>query len=295
MRLTVNGLLVNPVLGAARLEKSREDASAVLTAVLWAAPADTYFQKLSLSVGDVVRLTDDGGEERFLGSVHCLERSPERVTLTAFDRGVYLARNELYGVFCGSGADICRKVASKLGISVGSLDADASRKTIVTGAGESAFSVLRKAVGENREISIEGEALTVRRCREETLTLAPERMLEVSATADIRKLVDRCVVVDRKGRPLATAENGSDLAVYGLFQTVVGKSGDAQEQAKAALAGRSMTAGVTILGDLRFRVGSRVLGDRPQWGLEGLYTVTAVSHRWEAGVFTTELTMEVLE
>ena len=294
MRLTVNGLLVNPVLGTARLEKSRGDASAVLTATLWTAPADTYFQKPSLAVGNVVRLTDDDGA-RFLGSIHCLDRSPEKVTITAFDRGVYLARNELYGVFCGTGADICRQVAAKLGLPVGSTDADAARKTIVTGAGESAFSVLRKAVGEGREIAIEGEALTVRRYREETLTLAPERVLEVSATADIRKLVDRCVVVDRKGRPLATAENGGDIAAYGLFQTVLGKSGDANKQAKAALTGRAMTAGVTLLGDLGFRVGSRVRGTLPQWGLEGLYTVTAVTHRWEAGLFTTELTLEVLE
>ena len=295
MRLTVNGLLVNPVLGTVRLEKSREDASAILTATLWTAPADTYFQKLSLSVGDVVRLTDDNGAERFLGSIHCLERNPEKVILTAFDRGVYLARNELYGVFCGTGADICRQVAAKLSIAVGEIDADSARKTIVTGAGESAFSVLRKAVGEGGEIAIEGETLTVRRCREETLTLAPERVLEVSAMADIRKLVDCCVVVDRRGRPLATAENGADIAAYGLFQTVVGKSGDAKAQAKAALVGRAMTAGVTLLGDLRFRVGSRVWGNLPQWGLEGLYTVTAVTHRWEAGLFTTELTLEGLE
>lgn len=295
MRLTVNGLLVNPVLGSVRLEKRREDASAILTAALWTAPADTYFQKLSLAVGDVVQLTGDDGAERFLGSVHCLERGPEKVTLTAFDRGVYLARNELYGVFCGSGADICRKVAAKLGIPVGSIDTDTTRRTIVTGAGESAFSVLRKAVGEGREIAIEGEVLTVRRCREETLTFAPERVMEVSATADIRKLVDRCVVVDRKGRPLATAENSGDIAAYGLFQTVLGKSGDVQAQAQAGLTGRTITAGVTLLGDLRFRVGSRVRGALPQWGLEGLYTVTAVTHRWEAGLFTTELTMEVLE
>ena len=291
----VNGLLVNPVLGAARLEKSREDASAILTATLWTAPADTYFQKPSLAVGDVVRLTDDGGTERFLGSAHCLERGPEKVTLTAFDRGVYLARNELYGVFCGTGADICRQAAAKLGVPVGSLDADVSRKTIVTGAGESAFSVLCKAVGEGREIAVEDGVLTVRRYREEILTLAPERVLEVFAMADIRKLVDRCVVVDGQGRPLATAENGGDIAAYGLFQKVAGKSGDANEQARAALAGRRMTAGVTLLGDLCFRVGSRVRGTLPQWGLEGIYTVTAVTHRWEAGVFTTELTLEVLE
>ena len=49
MRLTINGLLVDPVLGAARLEKRRGDASATLTATLWTAAADTYFQKPSLA------------------------------------------------------------------------------------------------------------------------------------------------------------------------------------------------------------------------------------------------------
>ena len=292
MRLTVNGLLVNPVLGTVRLEKSREEAAAALTATLWIAPADTYFQKPSLAVGDVVRLTDDNGTERFLGSVHCLERSPEKVALTAFDRGVYLSRNEVYGVFAGTGADICRQVAGKLGIGVGSIDAGGNYQVITALSGENAFAILRKAAGPGREVTVQGTALTVRKTGAETLSLAPERVLEVSASADIRKVVDRCVVVDRKGRALATAENAGDIAAYGLFQTVRGKSGDANQQAQAALSGRAMTAGVRILGDLGFQVGSRVQGNLPQWGLEGLYTVTAVCHRWEAGIFTTELTLE---
>lgn len=295
MKLTINGQIVNAVLGAARLEKSREDASAIFSATLWTAAADTFFQKLSIAVGDVVRLTDDNGAERFLGSIHALERQPEQIRLTAFDRGVYLARNELYGVFCGSGADICRQVAGKLGIAVGEMDADSARKAIVTGAGESAFSVLRKAAGQQREISVEGEKLTVRRCRQEVLRIPDGQLLSVSATADIRKLVDRCVVVDRKGRPVASAEHSGDIAAYGLFQQVLGQSGDAHAQAKAALKGRAMTAGVTLWGDLRFQVGSQVDFHLPQWGLEGRYAVTAVSHRWEAGIFTTELTMEVWE
>lgn len=292
MRLTINGLLVDPVLGAARLEKRRGDASATLTATLWTAAADTYFQKPSLAVGDVVRLTDDSGTERFLGSVHCLERSPESVNLTAFDRGVYLARNEVCGVFAGSGADICRQVAAKLGIRVGTLDASGEYQVIPALSGASAYAILRRAVGDRRDIAVEGEALTVRRMGEEVLALAPERVLEVSATADIRHLCDRCVVVDRKGRTLATAENGGDIRAYGLFQTVLGRSGDPAAQAREGLAPRARDAEVTVLGDLAFRVGSRVKGNQPQWGLEGLYTVSAVAHRWEAGVFTTELTLE---
>ena len=292
MRLTVNGLLVNPVLGTVRLEKSREEAAAALTVTIWTAPADTYFQKPSLAVGDVVRLTDDSGAERFLGSVHCLERSPEKVTLTAFDRGVYLSRNEVYGVFAGTGADICRQVAGKLGIGVESIDASGDYQVITALSGENAFAILRKAAGPGREVMVQGTALTVRKTGTETLSLAPERVLAVSASADIRRVVDRCVVVDRKGRPLATVENAGDIKAYGAFQKVLGKSGDAAEQAKSALSGRAMTAGMTLLGDLNFRAGSRVRGNLPQWGLEGLYTVTAVCHRWEAGIFTTELTLE---
>lgn len=195
-------------------------------------------------------------------------------------------------MFAGTGADICRQVAGKLGIGVGSIDASGDYQVITALSGENAFAILRKAAGPGREVSIQGTALTVRKTGTETLSLPPERVLEVSASADIRRVVDRCVVVDRKGRVLSTAENSGDIAAYGTFQTVLGKSGDASRQAKAALSGRAMTAGMTILGDLGFRVGSRVQGRLPQWGLEGLYTVTAVCHRWEAGTFTTELTLE---
>lgn len=292
MKLTVNGLAVSPVLGAVRLEKSREDAASSLTAVLWTAPADTYFQKLSLAVGDVVRLVDDTGTERFLGSVHCIRREAEKVTLTAFDRGVYLARNEVYGVFAGTGADICRQVAAKLGIGVGTLDACPDYQVITALSGENAFALLRRAAGKGREVSMQGTALTVRPTGTEVLSLPPERVLEVSAAADIREVVNRCVVVDRKGHTLATAKNEGDIQTYGLFQTVLGRSDDPNRQARSALQGRRMSAGVTLLGDLRFQVGSRVSARQSRWGLDGTYTVTALCHRWEAGVFTTELTLE---
>ena len=49
------------------------------------------------------------------------------------------------------------------------------------------------------------------------------------------------------------------------------------------------------LGDLSLRCGGRVEAHRPQWGLEGVYDITAHEHRWEKGVFTTSLSLEGIE
>lgn len=105
MKLLIGQQMVMPALESVRLGKTRNEAAACLTATVLIAPADTYFLKLSVAVGDVVRLLDDGGKEIFLGSVHELDRTPEAVTLTAYDRGVYLTRNELYGVYARDGAE----------------------------------------------------------------------------------------------------------------------------------------------------------------------------------------------
>ena len=171
--------MVMPALESVRLGKTRNEAAACLTATVLIAPADTYFLKLSVAVGDVVRLLDDGGKEIFLGSVHELDRDPEAVTLTAYDRGVYLTRNELYGVYAGTGRQIAGKIAGELGVPLGAVEDDGLYRTIVTGPGESAFSILRRAVGEGREIAVRDGALTVTKGGGEAVPLPPERVLEV--------------------------------------------------------------------------------------------------------------------
>ena len=278
--------MVMPALESVRLGKTRNEAAACLTATVLIAPADTYFLKLSVAVGDVVRLLDDGGKEIFLGSVHELDRDPEAVTLTAYDRGVYLTRNELYGVYAGTGRKIAGKIAGELGVPLGAVEDDGLYRTIVTGPGESAFSILRRAVGEGRPVTKGGGG---------AVSLKPERVLEVSGRASMGNMVNRAVVTGRNGRVLAAAQNTGDITACGRFQRVMGKSGDPQAQARAALRRRSLSARVTVLGDLSLRCGGRVEAHRPQWGLEGVYDITAHEHRWEKGVFTTSLSLEGVE
>lgn len=284
--------MVLPALESVRLGKTRSEAAATLTATVLTAPADTYFLKLSVAVGDVVRLLDDNRKEVFLGSVHEIDRTPEAVTLTAYDRGIYLTRNELYGVYAGTGKTIAGKIAGELGIPLGTVEDDGLRRTIVTGAGQAAFSILRRAVGEGREIAIRDGALTVTRRDSFVYVLPVQDILEVTSRASIREMVNRAVVVGQNGNRLASARNEEDETLFGQFQQVLGKDGDPAAQAKAALKGRILSARVTLLGDLALRCGGTVEVHRPQWGLEGLYTVTAHEHRWEKGLFTTALSLE---
>lgn len=296
MKLYINGQLVNPALGSVTLQKSRSEAAATLTAVLYTAPADTYFLKLSVAVGNVVRLLDDNGAEIFLGSILELDRDPDTVTLTAYDPGIYLARNELYGVFCGSGADIIRAAAAQLDLTVGTSEPVPGFHNIVTYAGQTAFSVLRQAAGAGREIRLAGEVLSVFKQTANLYTVTADQVLQVSSRASIRQMVNRSVVTDYKARTLATAEHSADIAAYGQFQTVLLKNGtDAAAQAEAALQKKLLSADVTLFGSPGYRCSDAVVFSRNDWGLDSTYLITAVSHRWEAGLFTTELTLEELK
>lgn len=84
----------------------------------------------------------------------------------------------------------------------------------------------------------------------------------------------------------------ADLTRFGLRQRVLGKSGNAAAQAQGGLRGRILRGELTVRGDLRYRCGAMVELHRKEFGLDGAYPLTAVKHRWERGLFTTELTWE---
>lgn len=108
MKLYANGILLNAAAQSVTLEKSRGDA----------------------------------GEEVFLGAVQAVSRNVETVTLIACDRGLYLTANEMSGIFAGSPEGICRAVAMRLSLPVGTPEVPAGWKRLVAGAGVRAFDIL---------------------------------------------------------------------------------------------------------------------------------------------------------
>ena len=280
--------MVMPALGSVRLGKTRNEAAACLTATVLIAPADTYFLKLSVAVGDVVRLLDDGGKEIFLGSVHELDRTPEAVTLTAYDRGVYLTRNELYGVYAGTGRKIAGKIAGELGVPLGAVEDDGLYRTIVTGPGESAFSILRRAVGEGREIAVRDGALTVTKGGGGAVPLSPERVLEVFGRASMGNMVNRAVVTGRNGRILAAAPRlvmvlqsirshfAAPVVIHSAYRTP-------QYNAKVGGAAHSQhcygtAADISVKGQTPAAVAAYARELMPDWGGVGVYAGQGFTH-----------------
>jgi uncharacterized metal-binding protein len=295
VKLTIGGRDATQVLSAMTLEKSRSEAAATLTATLWQAAADAYLPKLSAATGDAVRLTDDSGGACFLGAVQTVERTAQTVAITACDRGVYLARNELNGVFAGTGAQIAAQVASRLGVTLGGVDAQSGYRLITARAGHSAFAILREAVGEDREIFMDGAVLRIAKTVGAAVPLTTGRVLDVSCRSSVGRMVNRCAVMKSNGAQAAFAQNKTDIDKYGQYQSVQilqGVIASADAQAAAGLRGKTFTADVTVMGSLALRCGGAVTADLPDWGLRGTFAITAVRHRWREGVFTTELTLE---
>jgi len=295
VKLYIGQQMVLPVLETLTLHKARSEAAATLTATILLAAADTYLQKPSLALGDPVRLLDDDGNEAFLGSIHRLERTPDRVSLTAYDRGIFLTRNELRGAYFGESADIVHQVAEDLGIAVGTVETGPGMRFFASYSGESAFSILRQTIGEKYEISVRDDALCVTKGAYIVYVLQPSQVLEVSGTATLERMVNRCAIVDRKNIVRAAAERADDIAAYGQFQTFLPQNGDdPAAQAQTALSGRSLYGEVTVMGNLNYRCGCAVELRRSEWGLDGVYAVTAAEHRWEGGIYTTAMQLEFI-
>lgn len=295
MRLYGNGTLLNGIALWVQLEKSRTEAASTLTAALLSGAGDTYLQKAALSTGDTVRLLDDGGREVFLGAVQALRREPERTVLTACDQGLYLTQNQLAGIFAGTPGEVCRAVAQALGLPVGALAAPEGYVCAIARSGRSAYSILRQAVGPERDIGVQAGRLTVSDPAAMAYGLPPERVLALSAQADVYAMVNRCLVVDSRGVQAARAENAAAQRSYGLRQQVLSKSGDAAAQARRALTGRQMGGQAKVWGNLNYSCAASVTLRFPAWGFSGTYPITAAVHRWEAGLFTTALTWKGVE
>lgn len=277
---------------AVELERSRADAAATLRVTLWQGARERDLPRLSLALGDAVHLVGEAGQAVFTGAVQTLTRTSERVTLLACDEGLYLTKNELSGVFAGSAEEVCRAVAARLALPVGTLDCPDETRCIVARARRSAFSLLREAAGEAREIAVRGGALHITRTGETSVEIPAGRVLACESTADLRGMVTRCTVLTASGHAAAAAEDAASASRYGERGQIVWKRGDAREQAARGLRGRRVSGELLVCGDLRLACGVRAVLACPEWGLDGAYPVVAVRHTWRAGRFTSELTWE---
>lgn len=290
------GIEITGITTACRMEKSISAAGAQAQVTAICTPLDVFMPKINPACGNeiIIRSQD---EVMFAGTIERLSFSSDALTVTmvCFDKASALAKNELYGSFSGTAASVAQRVCHKLGLPTGGLWQKPGQVFIPAGCAMSCHSIIRQAYDGRCVILWQDDRLSILEPGAHTATMPAGALLGAVARHSVESMVNRAEIIGYKGRKDAVAQNGGDIAAYGLRQKVYSLAGarsTAARQAKSHLRGRARQAEVTLLEGGSIRCGQRLDLDLPDYGITGGWIVSAVSHEVSNGMLLTSLSLE---
>ena len=303
------------------------DITEVMGSVTWSGDYQQAARKLELSLlwsdtdpdfprevisgidnGEMLFLYDDDGEELFRGYLFSLGKTlgaTER-SFTAYDGLIYLLKSSIAHNFQNTTAQgVTRQVAAELGIPLGTMADDAGVSLSFAHIAKPAYQAImgawthvKKASGKmylpvmragKLGVVVMGETVADRILTPSTDLVAGE------VTSSIEDAVTKVLVVDKKGKTLATAEDAENRKLYGLLQAAVSKEDglDADAQAKEKLKGADEQINLSdIVGGpdaLDLVTGNAVLVEEPSTGLYGTFHIINDTHTFSDGLHKVSL------
>ncbi len=259
--------------------------------------------------GDHLELLDDAGACRFFGMVVQVRQRTDSptVSVTAYDRGIYLANNDGTYKFRGvdpadAAAVVCRDYdipysrLERAGAAVTRIFAGVSLwqiiATLYTKAGEqNGKRYMARFIGRELEV-------TERTLQPTSLVIRPgSNLLNASTTRSVVNMRNSVAIYDGDGNRLRVVEDGDAVKLYGLMQRHVTQrdGADAAGEAQSILddSGEAQTVSVTALGDMAVMTGDTVVAYQPDTGLRGVFWVDSDTHQWSKGLYTMQLTLNL--
>lgn len=267
--------------------------------------ADADGPEADVALGDRVAFFADA--QLFDGFVFAVQRSTSgrTMTVTAYDRGIYLTRNQCYYKFSGIRPEAAaRRIAADFGLTVGEIAApgvNVSRNLVgvtVYKALSTLYTLAAAQTGEKYHIGFELDRLVIREKKPDAETLIVQggsNLLSASVTESIEEMTNRVVIVTDEGGIVSKLDTMEDIAAYGLMQSVVKSSDGAQEEARALLesGGAAQKVAIECMGDVRSITGRTVAVHEPRGGLWGVYWIESDRHTWKNGIYTNQLTVSL--
>ncbi len=258
--------------------------------------------------GEMLILYADDGTELFRGYIFSLGKtlgSTQR-KYTAYDGLIYLTKSSIAQNFQKTTAQgVTRQVAAELGIPVDALPDDAGVSLTFAHIAKPAYEAImgawthvKKASGKlylpvmkagKLGIVVMGDTVADRILTSSTDLVAGE------VTSSIEDAITHVLVVDKKGKTLALAEDEDTRRLYGLMQAAVQKESglSADAQAKDLLKGSDDQISLSeIIGGpdaLDLVTGNAVLVEEPSTGLHGKFQIINDSHTFSDGRHTVSL------
>ena len=275
------------------IDKSIDGAGAEGEVTLVCAPMDSRLPRLDPACGQWVSLREEG-ETLFSGRVERVSYDAAALSLTllCFDPASLLAKNHCRGPYTGTPQAITRQLCRECGLEPGEIWAG-DGKTVQLGAtcGRSCYRAIcnlydDRCVLEYREGKVHLYPKGASRA-----VLESGRLVGLTARNTAEEAVTRVQVYS--GGKLACEYTDraavEQLGLRGSTQYLSLEYETAEQQAKAAIAGVSRQARLTLTGRSPVKCGQVVRLDKPLMGVYGDYLVTQVVWQREKGLTTTQL------
>lgn len=229
----------------------------------------------------------------------------DTVEVSAYDRGVYLKRNEAAYLFKGLTAEaITRRVCGDFNVAVGNLATTGTAiKRNFPGTSlyqiiQTAYTLASQKTGARYMVRFRGDALEVvaKKQGAETLVIQPgSNLINATVTESIENMVNQVAVYDDKGSQVGTYPDGENIKLYGLMQAYLKKSKDKDTAAEAK---RILEDGdteqkitVEVTGNPALKAGDCCVMREAVTGLYGLFWIDEDTHTWKNGLYQTKLVL----
>lgn len=271
-------------------------------------PTDANLPVVSMSMGNMVLLYDDTGNELFRGYIFSRDKSNSNAEMDvmAYDGLVYLLKSKgTYNFKKLTAEAIAQKLASDFGIPAGSLAATGIPLSFVADS-QSIYDILMQAYsgagaqnGKTYLPIMDGGKLNVIEKGAYTASCVLSDGANVTDSdyeESIEDMVDRVRIYDENSNPVGTVQNDAWVKAYGVLQDTYSKENGvyAATAAKSKLVGISQTASVTAYpGNTACITGAAVCLQEPFTGLSGLFYIDTDTHTWENGQYSMELVVDM--
>ena len=256
-------------------------------------------------IGDLITMEDT--ERLFQGVVlrRTLGSEDHTLSVTAFDYGIYLQKNDCTAKFAGATPEeITRSLCAEKGIPVASLPTTGiqlRRKFAAVKLGQAITTVWSLAAEKNgkryairytpsgllvKERTVSGESLVLQ---------AAGNLMDATTTEDASNVVNSVAVYDKNGNFLQRLGDTASQGLIGVMEAHITQrdGSDAVNEANHKLEDGKQTRTVTanVLGDLSLITGETVVVREDRTGLEGCFWIDADTHTWKNNSYYTKLTL----
>ena len=283
-----------------------QDAARRLDFSLLAPLPDEHIPAVECPLGSAVQLYE-GDTLLFDGFVFSRTKNTEQsqISLTCFDRGIYLKRNRVSKKYSGKTPEaIVRELAAEFGMEAGAVaetGVPVSRNFFGAALYDiilTAYTLASRRTGATYNLRFRGAKLCVSASEPDSETLLLQgkcNLINATTTESVQNMVNAVGIYDTNDKLVRIEENAEYIKLYGRMQEYRKQTRDdnMRSAARKLLAEKGVEQKITVnsLGDARNTAGGFVAVEEPYTGLTGLFFFESDTHEWKRGQYYNKLTL----